>query len=90
MIDILPDYVGSSTPPLLIVGDGEVSTVMIHRELGSHHHLGGGEEDQPDGPATQLFLHPHPAPDSRIKDIKIKMGLENKKKEENETKFNCR
>ena len=66
----VPPSTSGEQPPL---------TVMIQRELGSHHHLGGGGVDQPDGPAAQLFIPPHPAPDSRIENIKIKLGLEDKK-----------
>jgi hypothetical protein len=70
-------------------GEHPPQTVMIQREQGSHHHRGGGA-DQPDGPAAQLFIPPHPPLDSRIEKIKIKtkLGIEEKKSEINQIKPN--
>ena len=64
-------------------GEHHPLTVITQRELDSQHL--GGEEVLPEGPATQPFTSPHPAPVSRkLKDIKIKLGLEDNKKEEAE------
>ena len=53
-------------------GEQPPLTVSIHR--GHHLHRYGGEGDQPEGPAAQLFHCPPPtSPDSRIKEIKLKL-----------------